>query len=166
MRIIKPCVVALTWQLSDAQGEPLDEAQSPVEFFVGGRDLLASMEQGLQDAEPGAVIKLQLEPPDAFGDYNDQLVFLEPRAAFAQTPEPGMVLSTLPEGCSNEAKACGLLFVSDVYPDHVVLEGNHPLAGMALRLTLTVHAVREATEAERQAKSTGQGFLTVAQTEH
>ncbi|MGA1575374.1 MAG: FKBP-type peptidyl-prolyl cis-trans isomerase [Burkholderiaceae bacterium] len=157
MRIIKPCVVALTWQLSDAQGEPLDEAQSPVEFFVGGRDLLASMEQGLQDAEPGAVIKLQLEPPDAFGDYNDQLVFLEPRAAFAQTPEPGMVLSTLPEGCSNEAKACGLLFVSDVYP---------ALAGMTLRLTLTVHAVREATEAERQAKSTGQGFLTVARTEH
>jgi FKBP-type peptidyl-prolyl cis-trans isomerase SlyD len=38
--------------------------------------------------------------------------------------------------------------VTDIADDKVVLDGNHPLAGMALRFTLKVTDVREATEEE------------------
>lgn len=162
MRIINPCVVALSWQLTDAQGQAIDHCDDPAEFFVGGNDLLASIQHGLQQAEVGAVIKLHLEPRDAFGDYDEQRVFLEPRNLFAAELSAGMVLNTLPAGCSDAARQCDMVFVSDVYPEHVVLEGNHPLAGMALHLTLTVHGVRTPTDAEQEAQSTGQAFLRVA----
>src|SRR2546427_10513380 len=33
---------------------------------------------------------------------------------------------------------------TEIYPEHVVLDGNHPLAGIALRLHLKVEGVREA----------------------
>jgi FKBP-type peptidyl-prolyl cis-trans isomerase SlyD len=52
--------------------------------------------------------------------------------------------------------------VTEVYPDHVVLDGNHPLAGIALRLALVVRDVREASEAEIEAGSVAtQGGLSV-----
>jgi FKBP-type peptidyl-prolyl cis-trans isomerase SlyD len=51
--------------------------------------------------------------------------------------------------------------VTEVYPSHVVLDGNHPLAGMALRLHLTVRDVREATAAEIEAGSVGGSVLDV-----
>jgi FKBP-type peptidyl-prolyl cis-trans isomerase SlyD len=51
--------------------------------------------------------------------------------------------------------------VAQLYPDHVVLDGNHPLAGIALRLQLTVHAVREATEEEVGRGTAGAGFFRV-----
>ena len=51
--------------------------------------------------------------------------------------------------------------VTEVYPTHVVLDGNHPLAGIALRLALTVRDVREATGEEIDAGSVGQPVLSV-----
>jgi FKBP-type peptidyl-prolyl cis-trans isomerase SlyD len=49
--------------------------------------------------------------------------------------------------------------VSDIYPDHVVIDANHPLAGIALRIFLKVHAVREAEEDEVGLGSLGTGFF-------
>jgi FKBP-type peptidyl-prolyl cis-trans isomerase SlyD len=51
--------------------------------------------------------------------------------------------------------------VTEVYPSHVVIDGNHPLAGMALRLYLTVRDVREATAAEIEAGTVGGSVLDV-----
>jgi FKBP-type peptidyl-prolyl cis-trans isomerase SlyD len=47
--------------------------------------------------------------------------------------------------------------VTEIYPSHVVLDGNHPLAGMALRLDIKVRGVRDATEAEIEARSVSAG---------
>ena len=52
-----------------------------------------------------------------------------------------------------------LYTVTEVYSSHVVLDGNHPLAGMALRLHVTVRDVREATAAEIEAGSVGGSVL-------
>jgi FKBP-type peptidyl-prolyl cis-trans isomerase SlyD len=52
--------------------------------------------------------------------------------------------------------------VTEVYPSHVVLDGNHPLAGLALRLHLTVRDVREASNEEVEAGSVGAGVFDVA----
>jgi FKBP-type peptidyl-prolyl cis-trans isomerase SlyD len=49
--------------------------------------------------------------------------------------------------------------VTDIYPEHVVLDGNHPLAGIAIRLSLKVEAVREATEEEVGQGTLGTGFF-------
>jgi len=153
------CVVSLTWTLKDTLGEVLDVLDEPVEFLVGGQDLLAKIEDALQGHVAGDAVEVHLEPHDAFGDYDDQLLFLEPRHLFPDDIEEGMGFEGLPPGCSAQAPKDRLYFVSDIYPDHVVLDANHPLAGIALRVSLKVHAVREAELDEIGRGTLGTGFF-------
>ncbi|MGQ9724160.1 MAG: FKBP-type peptidyl-prolyl cis-trans isomerase [Tepidimonas sp.] len=161
MKIEPPCVASLSWTLKDTLGNVLDASDEPVEFLVGGRDLLASIEQALTGRGPGDRLELHLEPVDAFGDFDDQLIYLEPRSAFPGELEVGMAFEGLPPGCTPGAPRDRLYFVSEIYPEHVVLDANHPLAGMALRVSLQVHEVREATVAEVERGSAGVGFFQV-----
>jgi FKBP-type peptidyl-prolyl cis-trans isomerase SlyD len=163
MEITRQCVVALTWTLKDTLGEVLDELEEPVEFLVGGDDLLAKIEDALQGHEAGDRIDLHLEPEEAFGDYNDQLVFLEPRELFPAELDEGMTFEGLPPGGNAQAPRDVLYTVTEIYPDPalVVLDGNHPLAGIAIRLNLKVEQVREATEEEVGRGSAGTGFFKV-----
>lgn len=159
MKITEQCVVSLTWTLKDTLGELLDTLDEPVEFLVGGSDLLAKIEEALQGYEANDQLELQLDPQDAFGDYDDRLLFLEPRHLFPEEIEEGMGFEGLPAGCTPTAPKDRLYFVSDIYPDHVVMDANHPLAGIALRIQLKVHAVREATEEEIGLGTLGTSFF-------
>lgn len=161
MEINEQCVVALTWTLTDTLGDELDILDDPVEFLIGGKDLLKKIEEALQGHETGASLHLHLEPEDAFGDFNDQLLFLEPRSLFPADIEEGMSFEghALPAGCNPEAPKDVLYTVSELYPEHVVLDGNHPLSGIALRLSLKVEGVREATEEEIARGTAGTGFF-------
>jgi FKBP-type peptidyl-prolyl cis-trans isomerase SlyD len=165
MEISQQCVVALTWTLKDTLGEELDVLDEPVEFLVGGNDLLPPIEAALQGHGVGAVVSLQIEPEQAFGEFNDQLIFLEPRNLFPADLQEGLCIegSALPPGCHPDAPRDALYVVTDIYPEHVVLDGNHPLAGIAIRLSMTVRSVREATEEEIGQGSTGTGFFRIQQ---
>ena len=163
MDITEQCVVALTWTLKDTLGEELDLLDEPVEFLVGGSDLLPVIERALQGYTVGAEVDIQIEPEQAFGEFNDQLLFLEPRALFPAELEVGLTMegSALPEGCNPDVPKDTLYTVTDIYPEHVVLDGNHPLAGIAIRLHIQVEGVREATDDEIGRGSCGTGFFKI-----
>ena len=161
MPIHKPCVVALTWKLSDAQGHDIDELTDPVEFFYGGDDLLPKVEEALEGQDAGFQAQLHLEPEQAFGDYRSELVCFEDRALFPDELTVGMRFEGLPDGAATpDMPADAIYTVTEIYPSHVVLDGNHPLAGLALRLHITVRDVREAgsDEIEAGSVSTDSGF--------
>ena len=166
MKITPQCVVALTWTLKDTLGELLDELDDPVEFLMGGNDLLAKIEESLQGHAAGDKIDLHLEPEHAFGDYDESLVFLEPRVIFPAELEEGMSFdgAALPSGCSADIPVTCIYTVTEIYPEHVVLDGNHPLAGIAIRLNLAVDAVREASEIEIGQGTLGTGFFKLEPT--
>lgn len=154
MLINAPCVVSLTWRLADTQGQAIDELTEPVEFFFGGDDLLPKVEEALAGQAEGYEVHLHLEPEHAFGDYDADLVCFEDRSLFPDEVEPGMQFEGLPEGATTpEMPDDAIYTVTEVYPSQVVLDANHPLAGIALRLHLTVRGVREATEEEIEAGS-------------
>lgn len=162
MDITSPCVVTLTWTLSDAQGQLIDELTDPVEFLYGGDDLLPKVEEALAGQSSGFEAHLHLEPESAFGDYDANLVCFEARTLFPQTVEPGMQIEGLPEGAATEGMPGDLVYtITDVYPEHVVLDANHPLAGMALRLHLKVVDVRAATASEIDAGSVSESAMQV-----
>ena len=163
MIITSPCVVSLVWLLSDAQGKTIDELAEPMEFLVGGQDLLPKVEEALLGQSTGFQTQLHLEPEHAFGDYDSALVCFEARSLFPPDVGEGMQLEGLPEGATTTGMPADTVYtVTEVYPEHVVLDGNHPLAGMALRLALTVKDVREATEDEVEAGSVGTPVFSVA----
>ncbi|MDO9283544.1 MAG: peptidylprolyl isomerase [Aquabacterium sp.] len=162
MLITDPCVVSLTWTLADAQGTTLDELSDPVEFFYGGDDLLPKLEEALAGQGAGFECELHLEPEHGFGDYDPQLVCFEARSVFPEHLEEGMQFDGLPEGAVTQDMPPALIYtITEIYPEHVVLDGNHPLAGMALNLKVTVRAVRQATEDEAAAKTVDEGAVSL-----
>jgi len=162
MLISAPCVVSLTWRLEDAQGQLIDELVDPVEFFVGGDDLLAKVEEALAGQELGFEAKLHLEPEHAFGEYDPDLVFFEERSLFDESLEPGVQFEGPPPGITTKGLPMDAIYtVTEIYDTHVVLDGNHALAGIALRLDLKVRDVREATEEEIEAGSVSQPGISV-----
>jgi len=162
MQISAPCVVSLSWKLSDAQNRPIDELNEPVEFFYGGDDLLEKVEETLAGYETGAQVQLQLEPEHAFGDYRAGLVCFEDRKLFPKELEVGMAFDGLPKGHATPDMPTDVIYiVTEVFPAHVVLDGNHPMAGMALRLDISVRGVRAASDEEIEARTVGGSALTV-----
>ena len=100
-------------------------------------------------SEAGYETLIQLEPQDAFGEYDPELVKVEERSRFPEPLEVGMQFEGTPEDGDDDIDSL-IYTVTDVAEDKVVLDGNHPLAGMALRFALSVQEVRTATEDEIQ----------------
>ena len=133
--------------IADAQGNVIEESDEPMVYLHGGYDgTFPKIEEALDGQEQGFETKLQLEPDDAFGDYDQELIKIEPRDRFPEPLEVGMQFEGVPEDGDEEDAI--VYTVTDVAEDKVVLDGNHPLAGMALRFDLKVTEVREATAEE------------------
>lgn len=158
MKIGPNTVVSVRFWIMDTQGQALDDSDGPVSYLHGGLDgLLPSLEEALVGHEIGFESTLHLEPADAFGDYDPLLVRVEPRALFPEPLEVGMQFEGIPseesmvvasdseESLEDQDDELPLFVVTDITPDQVVLDGNHPYAGMALRIKVEVLHVRAAT---------------------
>ncbi len=87
---------------------------------------------------------VKLQPEDAFGEYDEELVEIESRSNFPDNIEVGMQF----ERVSPEGEEEGLYTVTDITDDRVVIDGNHPLAGTALVFSCTVSEIRKASAEE------------------
>jgi FKBP-type peptidyl-prolyl cis-trans isomerase SlyD len=148
MKIVKNTVVSVSYTLSDAQGNLIEQSDEPMVYLHGGYDgTFPKIEEVLDGREPGFETMIQLEPDDAFGEYDPELVKIEERGRFPEPLEIGMQFEGTPEESDDDLDAL-IYTVTDLAEDKVVLDGNHPLAGMALRFNLKVTEVREATADE------------------
>jgi len=145
VKIGSNAVVTLEVELSDIWGELIQKSEEPVQYLHGGYgDIFPVVEAALDGKKENDRIEVRLEPEDAYGDFDESLLQLVPRERFPDGLEVGMRV----EGEAGGPDA-GLLFtVTDMAEDKIVLDGNHPLAGMALKFLCTVVGVRPATEAE------------------
>lgn len=159
MKIQSPCVISMTWDLKDSMNQDIDQLNTPTDYFYGGEDLLPKVEEALLDHSAGQELDLYLEPEHAFGEYLADLVYFEERSIFPDNVEPGMQFEGLPAQATNKAPPDLIFHVTEVYDKHVVVDGNHPLAGISLRLHLHIHAVREATEEELQRQSASKSIF-------
>lgn len=148
MKIAKNTVVTVHYKLSDAQGNLIEESREPMVYLHGGyENTLPKIEEALEGKDIGYETTIQVEPEDAFGEYDPNLIKIEPRNRLPDPVEVGMQFEGTPDDAAGGEES--LIFtVTDIADDQVVLDGNHPLAGMALRFTLNVAGVRDATEEE------------------
>lgn len=148
MKIAKDTVVTVHYTLSDAQGNLIEESQEPMVYLHGGyENTLPKIEEALDGKEPGYETTIQVEPEDAFGDYDPNLIKIEPRNRLPEPVEVGMQFEGSPDSAGGGEDS--LIFtVTDIAEDKVVLDGNHPLAGIALRFALRVGEVRAASAEE------------------
>jgi FKBP-type peptidyl-prolyl cis-trans isomerase SlyD len=147
MQIAKNTVVTLSYGLKDRDGTVLEEAGSRLSYLHGGYDgIFPLVEEALHGQAVGYQCAVQLEPDDAFGEYDEALLRVESRELFPDNIEVGMQFEGGAEGSDDEDFL--LYTVTDVSDDKVVVDGNHPLAGVGLDFSGTVIEVRPATEEE------------------
>ena len=145
MKIEKDTVVELTYELTDADGKVIEQTDDPIEYLHGGYEgIFPLVERELSGKGVGDSCRVRLEPDDAFGEYDAELLHLEPRSKFPADVAVGMRF----EGRGAESGTKLIYTVTDVAEDKVVVDGNHPLAGKTLQFKCTVTAVRAATEEE------------------
>lgn len=147
MKISKDTVVSLTYKLFDSTGELLENVDEPVSYLHGGYDgIFPLVEEALHGKTIGEHCSITLQPDDAFGAYDHELVEVEERSAFPEEVEVGMQFEGAPENSDDEDFL--LYTVVDVTDSEVTVDGNHPLAGKTLSFNCTVTGVRPATEEE------------------
>ena len=123
--------------MHDAQGVQLSAA-SDLAYLHGHGQMFAALEKALEGRGAGESLRLQLEPEQAFGEYDADLLRVEPLERYGEGVAVGMEIE-------EDAR---LYTVTDVADGKVVLDANHPLAGMALRFSSVILSVREATQEE------------------
>ena len=162
MKIQKNTIVSLRYKLTDAQNNVIEEPDSPMIYLHGGYEGTFPKIEALVDGQDiGYEATIQLEPNEAFGEYDPELLKIEPRARFPEPLEVGMQFEGVPDADAESDEATQvasseededaeplIYTVTDVADNQVVLDGNHPLAGMALRFWVQVEDVRAATEDE------------------
>jgi FKBP-type peptidyl-prolyl cis-trans isomerase SlyD len=166
MKIEKNTIVSLRYKLSDAQNNIIEEPDTVMVYLHGGYSgTFPKIESLLDGKDVGFETTVQLEPHDAFGEYDPNLLKIEPRERFPEPLEIGMQFEGVPEELSpdeildadeddddddeDDEETDTLIYtVTELADKQVVLDGNHPLAGMALRFWLQVEDVRQATDDE------------------
>ena len=145
MHVAKDRVVSLDVELSDIWGTLIEHPPEPVQYLHGGYgDIFPLVEAALEGKQVAVRVDVRLEPDDAYGEYDEELLRVESREDFPEGLEVGMRI----EGEVDGAEEPSLYTITDIAQGKVVLDGNHPLAGMALRFVATVVDVRPATQAE------------------
>jgi FKBP-type peptidyl-prolyl cis-trans isomerase SlyD len=142
MLIARNSVVTLSYNVKDTDGNVIDSGAEPLVYLHGGYGgIFDRIEEAIQGKTTGDSLEIKLQPEDAFGEYDAGRIIIEPRNLFPEDIEVG---TQFERGDEDE----GLYTITDITEDKVVVDGNHPLAGIALIFSCTVTDVREGTAEE------------------
>jgi len=135
----------MTYKLQNSDGDTLEESKDPVAYLHGGYDnIFPKVEEAMHGKNVGDSVEVSLDPEDAFGEYDDALVQIEPASAF---PSQDLKVGMQFEG-EDETGDVILYTITDIADGKVVVDGNHPWAGQRLLFTATIASVRSANQEE------------------
>ena len=113
----------------------LAEGREPLKAKLGEGQLIPGFESGLIDMGTGESKTVEIEPTEAYGEYNDSLIIEVSKDQVPENVEAGMMLQTFgPMGPS-------IVKVLEIKDDVVAIDANHPLAGKKLIFELEVVGV-------------------------
>ena len=142
MEIVKNTVVTLNYTVRDPDGKVVDDGAQPLVYLHGGYDgIFPLLEEQLHGKKLGDKLQIKLQPDDAFGDLDEELIMIEDAKLFPDNIEVGMAFERVGEDGEEDM----IFRITDIAEGKVVVDGNHPLAGMALLFDVTVADVRQAT---------------------
>jgi FKBP-type peptidyl-prolyl cis-trans isomerase SlyD len=144
--ITKDTVVTLNYDLTDSDGDSI-ETNATLAYLHGSYDgIFPKVEAELTGKTVGSELAISLDPPDAFGDYDENLIRIEPVSVFPPNLEVGMQFEGLPPGDDDDRWI--VYTVTDIADGQAVVDGNHPLAGERLLFKCKVAEVRSASQEE------------------
>ena len=147
MHIAEQSVVSIHYTLTNDAGETLDtsDGREPLVYLHGAQNIIPGLENELTGKSVGDSFDVTIQPEEAYGTVNPELVQTVPHSAFegVEKVEPGMQFQA--RGDDGETQ---VITVTEVADSGVTVDGNHPLAGQVLNFSVRVEEIREATEEE------------------
>jgi FKBP-type peptidyl-prolyl cis-trans isomerase SlyD len=139
-------VVAIAYTLWNDDGDMLEmrAGQGPLIYLHGSENILPGLESALAGRRPGDEVQARVPPAEAYGLRNEMLIQTVPRALFGYE---AIKIGDRYEGYSSDGSTVDVTVVA-IADDEVIVDANHPLAGMALNFEATVMAVRDASPEE------------------
>ena len=151
------------WSVADNRMlETTDEAQAkgagiyndkisygPVLVIIGSGGIVKGLDNTIKSMEVGSSKKVTLKPADAFGERNQDLVRIMPLSDFRKRdidPRPGMHIDI-----DNVD-----VVVKSVNSGRVVVDANHPYAGIELTYEVTIK--RHLTKPEEKISALGKTY--------
>jgi len=140
-----PRVVTFHYTLRDPAGRVLDTSAGgePVTYLEGAGQIIEGLDMGLRDAAAGARTRVQVPAAQGYGERDPAQVQRIKRAALPVDGEL-RVGETFQAG---EDRQAPVVTVVALEGDEVLLDANHPLAGVDLTFDVHIVAARPA-EAE------------------
>lgn len=146
MQVEKNKVVEIDYTLKDENGDVLDssEGRQPLSYIQGTGNLIPGVETALEGKGSGERVEITVPPETGYGVRDDSLVLTIEREKFGEVEDlkPGLRFRMdTPDGPM-------IFTVVKLDETEVLVDGNHPLAGMTLNFDITVQSIREATTEE------------------
>jgi len=142
-------VVSLHYTLKDKEGTVIDtsEGRDPMDYLHGAENIVPGLERQLLGKAVGDKLNVVVEPGEGYGER--------------QGPGPQPIpLSAFPAGAENELEA-GMriavqgpqgqpmpLWIVEVQEAQVLVDPEHPLAGVQLHFSVEITGLRAASEEE------------------
>lgn len=149
MIVSRNSIVSLHFKLTDSNGNLLEstEGSEPLEYMHESSGLLPALESALTGHQAGDVVSVKINHVEAYGEHHAELVQVIPLRAFG---EQAPVVDTMFKAKGKDGES-QLLKITEVHESHVVVDANHPLAGLDLVFDVGVVSVREPTVDELEA---------------
>lgn len=146
MKVAKDLVVSLAYQVRTEDGVLVDESpvSAPLDYLHGHGSLIAGLEKALEGHSVGDRFDVFILANEAYGNYDEVLVQRVPKDVFMGVEELEVGMRFLADTDQGPVP----VEITGVEDDHVVVDGNHMLAGQNLNFNVEVIAIREATEEE------------------
>lgn len=140
-------VVSMHYKLTDTDGNVLDssEGSEPLNYLQGAGNIIPGLEKALAGKAQGDKLQVKVEPAEAYGEQNPQLVQVVDREAFQGVEAVDVGMAFEARGSDGQVQR---IVVTGVDGDKVTVDANHPLAGQELHFDVQVMDIRAATDEE------------------
>ena len=144
MKIAKNTLVHIEYTLHDADGVHLNPNEGELIYLHGGYGhIFSELENALEGKVLDDTFKVTLSQEEAFGEYNEELLFEEQLSALPEEIYVGMEL----DGSNDESPEENIIYiVTNITKDSVTLNGNHPLAGKTITFEGVITEIQELNE--------------------
>lgn len=147
MQVIKDAVASIHYTLKNDEGMVLDtsEGRDPLPYLHGAGNIVPGLEAALEGKTAGEEVQVRIEPAEAYGEKNDQMIQTIPREHMPEGVELQVGMQLQAQTPDGQAQVVTIVALTNT---DVTLDGNHPLAGVALNFAVEIVEVRKATEEE------------------
>lgn len=108
--------------------------REPLEFIVGTGALISGFEDAIKGHKPGETINVEIDPANGYGDVDEDLIFAVSRA---QVPDHIPLKVGTPLQLTSDKGSMDVT-ITEVGPEEITLDANHPLAGKDMEFEIEI----------------------------